>query len=42
MEAKITRIIIWIIVLCMMVYFLFLPTNISRQVPKEVAPYKIY
>jgi len=42
MEEKITKIIIWIIVLGVISYFLFLPTNIFRQPPQGVSPSQIY
>lgn len=35
---KITRIILWIIGLSFLIYFLFLPIDISREKPSNISP----
>jgi hypothetical protein len=39
---KITKFLIWLVVLGLIAYFIFLPIDITRKKPEKVSPVRVY
>jgi hypothetical protein len=39
---KITKVLIWLVVLGLIAYFIFLPIDITRKKPEKISPMRIY